>query len=160
MSSLYKKFDITSMPYNVTIAIIGKIGKSYLTNNILFHKKYISSIAVISKTKKFYADFIPDSFIYDEYNNTILNRLYEKQLNISKDNEKKVARPMLIIDDCMKSKGSWVEEPISDLTLNSRHYNLLFILTTQLPQSIPHAMRSNSVLPNFNIPSTLLSSSL
>ena len=152
-----KRFDIKSMPDNVTIAMIAKraSGKSYLTREILFHKRSIPTTVAISKTEKlnkFYADFIPDLFIYDEYNNTILNRLYKRQALISEDNEKKVkegkttkdARAMLIMDDCMSSKGSWVkEQPISELFFNGRHHNLSFILTMQFPLGIPPEMRSN-----------------
>jgi hypothetical protein len=152
-----KRFDIKSMPDNVTIAMIAKraSGKSYLTREILFHKRSIPTIVAISKTEKlnkFYADFIPDLFIYDEYNNTILNRLYQRQAKISEDNEKKVKegksmkdpRAMIIMDDCMSSKATWVkEQPISELFFNGRHHNLSFILTMQFPLGIPPEMRSN-----------------
>ena len=65
-----KRFDIKSMPDNVTIAMIAKraSGKSYLTREILFHKRDIPTTIAISKTEKlnkFYADFIPDIYIFD-----------------------------------------------------------------------------------------------
>jgi hypothetical protein len=152
-----KRFDIKSMPDNVTIAMIAKraSGKSYLTREILFHKRDIPSTIAISKTEKlnkFYADFIPDIYIYDEYDNSILNRVYKRQSMISDDNNRKIKegksikdpRAMLIMDDCMSSKGGWVkEQPISELFFNGRHYNLSFILTMQFPLGIPPEMRSN-----------------
>ena len=152
-----RRFDIKSMPDNVTIAMIAKraSGKSYLTKEILFHKRDIPTTVAISKTEKlnkFYADFIPDVYIYDEYNNNILNRIYKRQSLINEDNDKKKkegkklkdSRAMLIMDDCMSSKGSWVkEQPISELFFNGRHHNLSFILTMQFPLGIPPEMRSN-----------------
>ena len=152
-----KRFDIKSMPDNVTIAMIAKraSGKSYLTKEILFHKRDIPTTIAISKTEKlnkFYSEFIPDIYIYDEYNNNILNRVFKRQSQISEDNEKRVidgkrnkdARAMLIMDDCMGSKASWVkEQPISELFFNGRHYNLSFILTMQFSLGIPPEMRSN-----------------
>jgi len=152
-----KRFDIKSMPDNVTIAMIAKraSGKSYLTKEILFHKRDIPTTIAISKTEKlnkFYADFIPDVYIYDEYNNSILNRVYKRQSLINEDNDKKKkegkklkdSRTMLIMDDCMSSKGTWVkEQPISELFFNGRHHNLSFILTMQFPLGIPPEMRSN-----------------
>jgi hypothetical protein len=152
-----KRFDIKSMPDNVTIAMIAKraSGKSYLTKEILFHKRDIPTTIAISKTEKlnkFYADFIPDVYIYDEYNNSILNRVYKRQSLINEDNDKKKkegkklkdSRAMLIMDDCMSSKGTWVkEQPISELFFNGRHHNLSFILTMQFPLGIPPEMRSN-----------------
>mgnify|MGYP000179452887 CR=1 FL=1 len=57
-----KRFDIKSMPDNVTIAMIAKraSGKSYLTREILFHKRDIPTTVAISKTEKlnkFYSEF-------------------------------------------------------------------------------------------------------
>jgi hypothetical protein len=152
-----KRFDIKSMPDNVTIAMIAKraSGKSYLTKEILFHKRDIPLTIAISKTEKlnkFYADFIPDIYIFDEYDNIILNKLYKRQSLMNEDNEnkkkqgkkRKDARTMLIMDDCMSSKGSWVkEQPISELFFNGRHHELSFILTMQFPLGIPPEMRSN-----------------
>ena len=145
------------MPDNVTIAMIAKraSGKSYLTKEILFHKREIPTTIAISKTEKlnrFYTDFIPDLYIYDEYDNSILNRVFKRQSQISEDNEARVkdgkkikdSRAMLIMDDCMGSKGTWVkEQPISELFFNGRHYNLSFILTMQFSLGIPPEMRSN-----------------
>lgn len=152
-----KRFDIKTMPDNVTIAMIAKraSGKSYLTREILFHKRDIPSTIAISKTEKlnrFYSDFIPDLYIYDEYDNNILNRIYGRQAKIQEDNNrrlkdgKKIKDPrlMLIMDDCMSSKGSWVkEQPISELFFNGRHHQISFILTMQFPLGIPPEMRSN-----------------
>ena len=152
-----KRFDIKSMPDNVTIAMIAKraSGKSYLTKEILFHKRDIPTTVAISKTEKlnkFYADFIPDIYIFNEYDNKILNKIYQRQSLMSEDNEQKKKegkkskdpRAMLIMDDCMSSKGSWVkEQPITELFFNGRHHNLSFILTMQFPLGIPPEMRSN-----------------
>ena len=152
-----KRFDIKSMPDNVTIAMIAKraSGKSYLTREILFRKRDIPLTVAISKTEKlnrFYADFIPDIYIFDEYDNVILNKIYKRQSLMSEDNQNKVKegkkmkdpRAMLIMDDCMSSKGSWVkEQPITELFFNGRHHNLSFILTMQFPLGIPPEMRSN-----------------
>ena len=93
-SLLIKKFDIKSIPDYVTIAMIAKraSGKSYLTREILFHMRDIPNAVAISKTEKlnrFYTDFIPELYIYDEYNNNILNRIYKRQSLINEDNDRK-----------------------------------------------------------------------
>jgi hypothetical protein len=152
-----KKFDIKSMPDNVTIAMIAKraSGKSYLTREILFHLRHIPTIIAISRTEKlnkFYGDFIPDIYIYDAYSSEILNKIYARQERIKEDNETrkkegkrlKDPRLILIMDDCMSSKGSWVkEQQIAELFFNGRHYDLSFILTMQYAVGIPPEMRSN-----------------
>ena len=152
-----KRFNIKDMPDNVTIALIAKraSGKSYLTREILFHKKEIPTTIAISKTEKlnkFYGEFIPDLYIYDNYNSTILNKLFSRQGKMNEDNTirkkngKKVKddRVILIMDDCMSSKGTWVkEEQILELFFNGRHHHLSFILTMQYSIGIPPEMRSN-----------------
>ena len=152
-----KKFDIKSMPDNVTIAMIAKrgSGKSFLTRELLFHKRHIPTTIAISKTERlnrFYGDFIPDIFIYENYSNELLSKVYSRQSKIFDDNEKRIKdgkkpkddRMMLIMDDCMSSKGSWVkEEPILELFFNGRHHHLSFILTMQYSLGIPPEMRSN-----------------
>lgn len=152
-----KKFDIKSMPDNVTIAMIAKrgSGKSFLTRELLFHKRHIPTTIAISKTERlnrFYGDFIPDIFIYENYSNELLSKVYSRQSKIFEDNEKRIKdgkkpkddRMMLIMDDCMSSKGSWVkEEPILELFFNGRHHHLSFILTMQYSLGIPPEMRSN-----------------
>ncbi len=93
-SLLIKKFDIKSMPDYVTIAMIAKraSGKSYLTREILFHMRDIPNAVAISKTEKlnkFYSEFIPELYIYDEYNSNILDKIYQRQEQISNDNERR-----------------------------------------------------------------------
>jgi len=152
-----KKFDLKSMPDHVTIAMIAKrgSGKSYVTRELLFHKRHLPTTVAVSKTEKlnkFYGDFIPDIYIHENYSNDLLNKVYARQRQIFEDNEErkrngkrlKDARLMLVMDDCMSSKGSWVkEEPIQELFFNGRHYHISFILTMQYSLGIPPEMRSN-----------------
>ena len=152
-----KKFDIKSMPDHVTIAMIAKrgSGKSFLTRELIYHKRHIPCAVAISRTErlnKFYTDFIPDIYIYENYNNEILAKIFTKQAKIIEDNDErkkngkkdKDPRLMLVMDDCMSSKGSWVkEDPIQELFYNGRHYKISFILTMQYSLGIPPDMRSN-----------------
>ena len=152
-----KKFDIKKMEDHCTIAMIAKraSGKSFLTKEILYHKRHLPTTVIISKTEKlnkFYGDFVPDIFIYNTFNSNILSRLYERQAKISEDNSArrkkgkrtKDDRIMLVMDDCMSSKGSWVkDENILELFFNGRHHHISFILTMQFSLGIPPEMRSN-----------------
>jgi hypothetical protein len=156
-SLVIRKFDIKSMPNFVTIAMIAKraSGKSYLTKELLFHMRDIPTAIAISKTEKlnkFYTEFIPDLYIYDDYSSSILDKIYQRQEQIEMDNQKrkkegkkeKDGRLILIMDDCMSSKGAWVKEPqIAELFFNGRHYKMSFILTMQFSLGIPPEMRSN-----------------
>ena len=152
-----KRFDIDKMVDHCTIAMIAKraTGKSYLTKEIMYHKRHISCAAAISRTEKlnhFYTDFIAESYIYPEYDSSILSRIYERQAKMNDDNElrKKLGKKlkedsiMLIMDDCMSSKGTWLKDPnITELFFNGRHHHISFILTMQYSVGIPPEMRSN-----------------
>jgi hypothetical protein len=130
-------------------------GKSYLTREIMYHKRDLPAAVAISRTEKlnsFYSEFIPDSYIYSEYDSGILNRVFDRQAKINEDNKDRTKehkklkddRLMLIMDDCMSSKGTWLKDPnITELFFNGRHHHLSFILTMQYAVGIPPEMRSN-----------------
>ena len=152
-----KKFNIHTMVDHCTIAMIAKraTGKSFLTREIMYQKRNITAAIAISRTEKlnsFYSEFIPNSYIYSEYNSDILTRIYERQSKMNEDNKKRIKESkepkndsvMLIMDDCMSSKGTWLKDPnILELFFNGRHHHLSFILTMQYSVGIPPEMRSN-----------------
>ena len=152
-----KKFRIDKMVEHATIAMIAKraSGKSYLTKEILYHKKSLPTAVVISRTEKlnrFYGEFIADSFIYNSFETDILTNIYQRQAKCNEDNKNKLAegkkekddRIMLVMDDCMSSKGTWVKDQnILELFFNGRHHHVSFILTMQYAVGIPPEMRSN-----------------
>lgn len=152
-----KRFDLKNMAEHATIAMIAKraSGKSYLTREILYHKRHIPSCVVISKTEKlnkFYGGFVPDSYIFNDFNTSILTKIFKRQGKLNEDNHTrkkqgkriKDDRLILIMDDCMSSKGSWVkDENVLELFFNGRHHHISFILTMQFALGIPPEMRSN-----------------
>ena len=152
-----KKFNIEEMVDHCTIAMIAKraSGKSFLTREIMFLKRKISAAVAISRTEKlnhFYSDFIPDIYIFQEYSSNILTSIYERQSRMNNDNknrekdgkQSKDDSLMLIMDDCMSSKGTWLKDPnILELFFNGRHHHLSFILTMQFSLGIPPELRSN-----------------
>lgn len=152
-----KRFDLKKMAENCTIAMIAKraSGKSYLTREILYHKRDLPAAIAISRTEKlntFYGEFIPDIYIYDEFDTSILTKIFARQAKMNEDNKKRLEngkkqkddRLMIIMDDCMASKGTWVKDQnILELFFNGRHHHVSFILTMQFALGIPPEMRSN-----------------
>lgn len=151
------KFRIKDMVQYCTVAIIAKrgTGKSYLTREILYHKRKIPVSIVISLTEKlnkFYTEFIPDGFIYDRFSIELLNGIFKRQREMLHENEireskgkhHKADELMLVMDDCLSSKGTWVKDQnIAELFYNGRHYHLSFILTMQFSLGLPPEFRSN-----------------
>jgi len=152
-----KRFNLAEMAEHCTICLIAKrySGKSFLTREIMYNKRNIPASIAISRTEKlnkFYSDFIPDSFIYSEYDSNILSRVYERQSIMNQENAKrkemgkkqKDDSVMIIMDDCMSSKGTWLKDPnILELFFNGRHHHISFILTMQFSLGIPPELRSN-----------------
>ena len=160
----FDRFDMKQLLYNdkgeftiPKIAVIAKSGsgKSWVIRDILYYLKGVDSGTVIAPTDrmtKFYDDFFPPLFIHHEYDESIIAKVIARQSKILKKNERRKQagkkpldpRTILIMDDCMSSKGSWVkEEPIQELFFNGRHYHISFILTMQYSLGIPPEMRSN-----------------
>uniref|UniRef100_A0A6C0H6Y3 Uncharacterized protein n=1 Tax=viral metagenome TaxID=1070528 RepID=A0A6C0H6Y3_9ZZZZ len=152
-----KKFDIKNMCEYATICIIAKraTGKSFLVKELIYHLKDIPTILAISRTEKlnsFYSDFIPDTYIYSDYSSELLSGLFNRQNRIIEDNKqrekegkiKKNGYVMLIMDDCLSSKGTWLRDSnILELFYNGRHSLISFILTLQYAIGIPPELRSN-----------------
>ena len=53
-------------------------------------------------------------------------------------------RSLLVMDDCLASKGDWAKDAkIHELFFNGRHYQITYILTMQFPLGIKPELRFN-----------------
>ena len=151
-----KIFNFDDFCANPSICMIAKraSGKSWLVRDILKHFSHLPGGMIISPTERmnqFYGKFIPDSYIHHEYSTEILEKLLRRQKKISHkciqkyEQGKKVdPRAFLVMDDCLSSKGTWMNDrPVLDIFFNGRHYNLTFILTMQFPLGIKPELRCN-----------------
>ncbi len=150
------EFLLDSMVINPTIAMIAKrgSGKSYICRAILYHNSKIPVGMIIAPTDKmscFYGNFFPDTFIHYEYNKNLVEEVLARQqimiekMKIKKKQNKKIdPRCMLVMDDCLSSKGEWAkEQTIAELFFNGRHYHITYILTMQFPLGMTPEFRSN-----------------
>lgn len=145
---------------NPRIAIIAKSGsgKSVVIRALMheFYKAGIPAGTVIAPTDrmtKFYQDFAPRSFIYHDYDGSIIARFMKRQsMMIEKNNERikkgkkgKDVRAYLIMDDCMSTKHLWLKDPLILSIFNEgRHYQIApFILTMQYSIGIQPELRQN-----------------
>jgi hypothetical protein len=154
-----KRFDVSmimKIAPNPAVAMIAKrgSGKSFAIRSIMNSYRDIPGGIIISKTEKmspFFSAFFPDIFIYYQYTTETLNNLLHRQELIKGKNEIKQrkgrrvdTRAWLIMDDCLACKGTWLkDEPIQEVFMNGRHYDLFFILTMQYPLGIGPDLRTN-----------------
>jgi hypothetical protein len=97
-------------------------GKSWVVRNVLHILRDIpcgSIIAPTDKMTKFYNDFVPPSFIYDDYKPSTIPKILMRQSNIiDKNKQRKInnkrlidPRSFLVMDDCMAQKHLWLKDP-------------------------------------------------
>ena len=152
-----ERFDLSKMVSHPSIVMIAKrgSGKSWAVKAIMHHFRKIPVGLVIAPTDRmncFYANFFPDSYIFYSYNSNIIEKLLFRQLKIIEKNEQREkdgkrpidSRAMIVMDDCLAQKGSWVRDgPIMELLFNGRHYKIMYILTMQYPLGIIPELRTN-----------------
>ncbi len=150
------EFKFEYLVENPAIVMIAKrgSGKSVVCKALIKHFEKIPVGIIISRTDRvdpFFANFFPDSFIYYEYKSEIIDKLVkrqelimEKQRDKQKKGKKIDPRAMIIMDDCLASKGSWMrDQPISELLFNGRHFHIMYVLTMQFPLGITPELRCN-----------------
>jgi len=148
-----KSFDLKLFVDNPAIVIVAKrgSGKSWIVRDILHHlykAKQIDECCVINPTDKmsgFYTDFTEQ--IYHQYDPTIMQNILNLQIERirnKKINGEPIKKVMVVMDDCMGQKGTWVRDNgTREILFNGRHYGISYILTMQFPLGITPELRSN-----------------
>lgn len=151
-----KKFDLNDIVDHAAICVIASrgSGKSFLVREILYHNRHIPTV-VIAPTDRmngFYSEFVPSTFIHYEYTPELLTRIFKRQMDMIEKNKVRIKegkkpidpRLLLVMDDCLASKGTWAKDQnILELMTNGRHYLVKYINVLQYCVSISPELRSN-----------------
>jgi len=128
---------------------------SWLIRDVFYHHRDIPSGIVFSGTEEanpFFRDFIPDSFIHNEYDPDLITKITNHQkgkIRKAKDDGIKDGKSpsnnfFIVLDDMLHDAASWKnDKTIKEIFFNGRHYNFLFMLTMQYTNGIPPNLRSN-----------------
>ena len=105
MNLQLKKFKPEGIADDKVIVFIGKrnTGKSTLVKDIMYHKKHLPAGIVLSGTEEgnhFYSEFIPDLFIYGDYDRDAIERVMGRQRKLVGGGKTNCGAFMLL-DDCM-----------------------------------------------------------
>ena len=140
-----KKFDPSRIDDCRIVMIIGKrgTGKSVLAKDILYHHKRIPMGIVMSGTEEgngWYSKFVPDSFIYNDFERDVVENLIARQRRLCK--EDKVTNVFLVLDDCMYDKRILKEKCMRSLFMNGRHFKIFLVITAQYMGDVPPDIRT------------------
>jgi hypothetical protein len=156
MNIQIKKFDPTKMDPCRTCVFISKrnTGKSVLIKDILYHQRKIPMGVVMSGTEEsneHYKDYVPDSFIYGEYDTSVIEKVITHQQSVikklPKEKKEDFKNPsnsvFMILDDCMFDNKWTRDKNMRCVFMNGRHYRIFFMLTMQYCMDLPPALRAN-----------------
>ena len=105
MNLQLRKFKPETITDDRVCVFIGKrnTGKSTLVKDIMYHKKHLPAGIVLSGTEEgnhFYSDFVPDLFIYGDYDRDAIERVMARQRKLVGAGKSNCGAFMLL-DDCM-----------------------------------------------------------
>jgi hypothetical protein len=170
MNLTLQKFDMRNISFRSSstgkgpvIVLIGRrdTGKSFLVRDLLYYYQDIPVGTVISGTEEgngFYGKMVPQMFIHNEYNSTIISNILQRQKKVMQTNQQQQAaaasstgqpgggidtRCFVIMDDCLWD-GKWTSDKMIRLMfMNGRHWGIMLIITMQYPLGIPPVLRTN-----------------
>jgi hypothetical protein len=155
MNIQIKKFDPTSIDPCRICVFVGRrgTGKSQLVTDILYHQRKIPVGVVMSGTEEsneHYKSFVPDSFIYGQYEPTVIEKIITRQKQVIKKNNNDSSNEAVIknnvfvlLDDCMYDNKWTRDVNIRGIFMNGRHWKILFMITMQYCMDLPPCLRAN-----------------
>lgn len=147
MNIQLRKFNPASMKDDKVCVLIGKrnTGKSTLVTDILYHKRHLPAGIVMSATEEgnhHYQQYVPDLFIYGDYDREAIERVLERQRQILLQN-KPISPAFILLDDCMYDKKFMKDTCIRKCFMNGRHWKIFFMLTMQYCMDLTPDLRAN-----------------
>lgn len=149
MSSVsLRRFDPRSMANDAVVLIIGRrrTGKSWIARDILYHKQKIPVGIAMSGTEEgngFYRNYIPDSFVYSEYNPDVLRKILKRQKHLVNQNDPS-PNAFVVLDDLGFNKKMFTgTTPLREMFMNGRHWKLFSMITLQYIMDMPPDLRQN-----------------
>lgn len=140
-----KRFDPRTIKEGALCLMVAKrgSGKSVLARDIMYHKRDIPFGIVMSGTEdgnSFYSSFVPDLFVYSDFDRDALERLINRQRRMAKQG---VADPCFVImDDLAFDKRFLSDRLMRALFFNGRHWRIFLLICVQYLMDIPPAMRA------------------
>lgn len=128
-----------------TFDVVRNTGKSTLIKALLYSKRHILSVGLAmngtEETNHAYRDFMPSTFVYNEYNEEKIVDFIQRQKLARKHLQNPWAA--LIVDDCTDDPKIFNKKTQLTMYKNSRHFNSFYILSLQYAMDVKPAIRTN-----------------
>ena len=135
-------------PYMTILNAAKASGKSILVKYLLYiYSKDFSYITIISPTALtgFYAEFIPQTFIHDKYDDSIIDAVIKKQEGFRKAG--KNIQTCIVLDDILADTNIRMDQRkaniMAKLYAANRHWGISLIICSQKLTSLPRLCRDN-----------------
>jgi hypothetical protein len=146
------QLDPTLIGNGAIVVMIGKrgTGKSTLIKDIMYHKRRIPDGVIMSATEdsnEAFAEYSPDSFIYNEYKPAVIKAIIERQKRVNKRRRQQglpIKYTYVIVDDCAYDDKFLNDKALHQLFLNGRHLGIFFLFSLQYAMKFPSVLRSNT----------------
>jgi hypothetical protein len=129
------------------IVVVGKpgTGKSTLIKSILYAKKHIFPVGMVisgsEDSNHAYHQFMPGTFIYNEYNEETLANFIRRQKIASNHLDNPWA--VMILDDCTDDPRVFNKPIQQALYKKGRHWKMMYILSLQYAMDVKPVIRTN-----------------
>lgn len=146
MSIRIRKFDPSTLKPSRIMICVGKrgSGKSYLMRDLLYHMPrpdFVLAMAPTDSTLIEFRKFLPESCIFDHYNQEKVEQTISVQKELIARN--KVRKVLIILDDCLYKKGILETTAMRTIAYNGRHLHIGLILAAQYLVDLKPEFRTN-----------------
>ena len=148
MSFNIREFDVSTISPGAIVGVVGRrgSGKSIIIKDLLYSKRNVLPFGmVMSGTEAgngYFGKFIPEIFVYDDFDGASLEKLLERQKKASKKGN--MQRVFVVLDDLAYDNSIMKKPVLRYIFMNGRHLNIFLIFSSQYVADLgPPAIRAN-----------------
>ena len=148
MSFNIREFDVSTISPGAIVGVVGRrgSGKSIIIKDLLYSKRDILPFGVVMSGTEagngYFGKFIPEIFVYDDFDGPALEKLLERQKKAAKKGNMK--RVFVVLDDLAYDNSIMKKPVLRYIFMNGRHLNIFLIFSSQYVADLgPPAIRAN-----------------
>ena len=128
MSFNIREFDVSTISPGAIVGVVGRrgSGKSIIIKDLLYSKRDVLPFGmVMSGTEAgngYFGKFIPEVFVYDDFDGASLEKLLERQKKASKKGN--MQRVFVVLDDLAYDNSIMKKPVLRYIFMNGRHLNI------------------------------------